>query len=129
MSLPYCLRIDWNCRIPLSLFQSGAAGSLPNTIEIEPLAAFCGTIDISADADETSLTKICGFQPRRETALNACSENLPNAKIMKTFALLAFSCVTCGCTSVDVGSYATFATIVFDRSPSPRCRPAKRSRP
>src|SRR5206468_12217729 len=67
-------------------------------------------LPISA-ADDTSLTKICGFQPRRETALNACSENFPNAKIMKTFALLALSCVTCGCTSADVGSYATFETI------------------
>ena len=90
--------------MPLSRFQTGAAGSLPNTIEIEPFAAFCGTIAISADADETSLTKICGFQPSRETALNAWSENLPNAKIMNTFALLAFSCVTSGCTSVEVGS-------------------------
>src|SRR5919198_474530 len=104
MSLPYCFKIDWNSRMPLSRFQAGAAGSLPNTIEIAPSAAFWGTIDISADADETSLTKICGFQPSRETALNACSENLPNAKIMNTFALLAFSCATCGCTSVDVGS-------------------------
>src|SRR5436189_4187831 len=101
---PYLLRIDWNSLIPLSLRQSGAAGSLPKTIEIEPFAAFCGTIAISADADETSLTKICGFQPSRETALNAWSENLPNAKIMNTFALLAFSCVTSGCTSVEVGS-------------------------
>src|SRR3954471_8140143 len=104
MSEPYCFRIDWKRRMPLSLRQTGAAGSLPKTIEIEPFAAFCGTIAISADADETSLTKICGFQPRRDTALNACSENLPNANTMKTFALLALSCVTCGWTSVTVGS-------------------------
>src|ERR671930_2070112 len=104
MLLPYFLRIDWKSLIPLSFFQIGAAGSLPNTIEIEPFAAFCGTIAISAEADETSLTKICGFQPRRETALNACSENLPKAKIMRTFALDAFSCVTCGWTSDDVGT-------------------------
>src|ERR671934_2857784 len=104
MLLPYFLRIDWKSLIPLSFFQIGAAGSFPKTIEIEPLAAFCGTIAISAEADETSFTKICGFQPSRETALNACSENLPKAKIMKTFALLAFSWATCGCTSVDVGS-------------------------
>src|SRR6059058_949307 len=124
MSVPYCLRIDWKRRMPLSRFQTGAAGSLPNTIEIEPFAAFCGTIDISPDAEDTSLTKIWGFQPSRETALNACSENLPNAKIMKTFALLAFSCVTCGCTSADVGSYATFATIALTFLPRPRRRPA-----
>src|SRR5512132_1307483 len=129
MSLPYCRRIDWNSRIPLSRRQTGAAGSLPNTIEIEPFAAFCGTIAISADADETSLTKICGFQPRRDTALNACKENFPKAKIMKTFALLAFSCVTCGCTSAEVGSYATFETIALTFLPSPRRRPAYRSRP
>src|SRR6185312_10121782 len=105
MSLPpYCFRIDWNSLTPLSFRQIGAAGSLPNAIEIEPFAALCGTISIRADADETSLTKICGFHPSRETALNACRENFPNAKIMKTFALLAFSCATCGCTSVDVGS-------------------------
>src|SRR5204863_5188160 len=124
MSLPYCLRIDWHRRMPLSLRQAGAAGSLPKTIEIEPFAAFCGTIAINAEAEDTSLTKICGFQPRRETALNACSENFPNAKIMKTFALLAFSCVTCGCTSADVGSYATFATIALTFLPRPRRRPA-----
>src|SRR4029453_3431058 len=100
--------------MPLSFFQIGAAGSLPNTIEIAPFAAFCGTIAINADAEDTPLTKICGFQFRRATALNACSENLPNAKIMKTFAPLAFSCVTCGCTSVDVGSYATLATITSE---------------
>ena len=94
MSEPYCFRIDWKRRMPLSLRQTGAAGSLPKTIEIAPFAAFCGTAVISADADETSLTKICGFQPRRATALKACSENLPNAKTMKTFALLALSCVT-----------------------------------
>src|SRR5580765_1760824 len=111
MSDPYCFRIDWKRRMPLSLRHAGAAGSLPNTIEIDPLAAFCGTIAISAEAEDTSFTKICGFQPRRETALNACNENFPKAKIMKTFALLAFNCVTCGCTSADVGSYATFATI------------------
>src|SRR5215210_785480 len=99
MSLPCCLRIDWNRRTPLSRFQIGAAGSLPNTIEIAPFAAFCGTIAISADADETSLTKILGLQLRRDTALNACSENFPKAKTMNTFALLAFNCVTCGCTS------------------------------
>ena len=34
----------------MSLRQSGDAGSLPNTIEIDPFAAFCGTIAISADA-------------------------------------------------------------------------------
>src|SRR6266571_251206 len=102
MPLPYCFRIDWKSLMPLSFFQIGAAGSLPNTIEIEPFAAFCGTIAISADAEATSLTKIWGFQPRRETALNACSENLPKAKIMKTLALDALSCVTCGCTSDDV---------------------------
>src|SRR3954452_14394013 len=104
MSLPYCLRIDWKRRIPLSLLQTGAAGSLPNTIEIAPFAAFCGTIAISAEAEETSLTKICGFQPSRDTALNACSENLPKPKIISTFALLALSWVTSGETSVDVGS-------------------------
>src|SRR5437763_6161697 len=104
MSVPYCRRIDWKRRMPLSWRHAGAAGSLPKTIEMAPFASLCGTIAISAEADETSLTKICGFQPRRETALKACSENLPNAKIMKTFALLAFNCVTCGCTSVDVGS-------------------------
>ena len=82
--------------MPLSFRQSGAAGSLPNTIEIDPFAAFCGTIAISADADETSLTKICGFQPSRETALNACSENFPKAKTIRTFAFEALSCVTCG---------------------------------
>src|SRR5215831_7452173 len=111
MLLPYCFRIDWNSRMPLSRRHAGEAGSFPKTIEIEPFAAFCGTANIRADADDTSLTKICGFQPSRDTALNACSENLPNAKIMKTFALLAFNCVTCGWTSADVGSYATFATI------------------
>src|SRR5919204_2034513 len=100
MLLPYFLRIDWKSLIPLSFFQIGAAGSLPNTIEIDPFAAFCGTIAISAEADDTSFTKICGFQPSRDTALNACSENLPNAKIMNTFALLALSCATCGWTSV-----------------------------
>src|SRR5215467_9379965 len=104
MLLPYCFRIDWNSPMPLSRFHAGEAGSFPKTIEIEPLAAFCGTIAISAEADETSLTKICGFQPRRDTALNACRENFPNAKIMRTFALLAFSCVTCGWTSATVGS-------------------------
>src|SRR5919204_4603731 len=104
MPLPYFFRIDWNSLIPLSLRQIGAAGSLPKTIEMEPFAAFCGTGSISAVADETSFAKICGFQPRRETALNACSENLPNAKIMNTFALDALSWVTCGWTSVDVGS-------------------------
>src|SRR5512133_3612698 len=129
MSLPYFFRIDWKRRIPLSRRQAGDAGSFPNTIEIDPFAAFCGTIDINADADETSLTKICGFQPSRDTALNACSENLPNAKIMKTFALLAFSCVTCGCTSAEVGSYATVETIALTFLPSPRRRPAYRSRP
>src|SRR6266545_5124344 len=96
MSLPYFFRIDWKSLMPLSFFQIGAAGSLPNTIEIDPFAAFCGTIAISAEAEETSLTKICGFQPRRDTALKACSENLPNAKIMKTLAFDALSCVTCG---------------------------------
>src|SRR3954453_11101231 len=108
MSLPYCLRIDWKRRIPLSLLQTGAAGSLPNTIEIAPFAAFCGTIAISAEAEETSLTKICGFQPGRDTALNACRENFPNAKVISTFPFLAFSCVPCGWTSAEVGSYATF---------------------
>src|SRR6266540_3090345 len=103
--------------MPLSRFQRGAAGSFPKTIEMEPFAAFCGTIAISADADDTSLTKICGLHPRRETALNACSENLPKAKTMKTFALLAFSCVTCGCTSVDVGSYPTLSTIALAFEP------------
>src|SRR5919201_2551605 len=115
--------------MPLSLRQIGAAGSLPNTIEIDPFAAFCGTASISAVAEDTSLTKICGLQPRRETALNACSEYLPNEKIMNTFALDALSCVTCGCTSVDVGSYPTLATIAFALPPSPRRRPATRSRP
>src|SRR5512141_2834443 len=104
MLSPYCLRIDWKSLIPLSLRHSGEAGSFPKTIEIAPLAAFCGTIAISPDAEETSLTKICGFQFKRDTALKACSENLPNAKIMNTFAFDAFSCVTWGCTSVDVGS-------------------------
>src|SRR3954447_3437680 len=106
MSVPYCRRIDCERRMPLSLRQAGAAGSLPKTIEIAPFAAFCGTIAISAEAEETSLTKICGFQPSRDTALNACRENFPNAKIISTFALLAFSCVTCGWTSAEVGSYA-----------------------
>src|SRR6476659_2347623 len=129
MSEPYCRRIDCERRIPLSLRQMGAAGSLPKTIEIAPFAAFCGTIDISADAEETSLTKICGFQPSRDTALKACSENLPNAKIMNTFAPLAFNCVTCGCTSADVGSYATLETIARAFFPSPRRSPAYRSRP
>src|SRR6266511_3395894 len=104
MSLPYFFRIDWKSLMPLSFFQMGAAGSLPNTIEIDPFAAFWGTIDIRADAEETSFTKICGFQPRRETALNAWRENFPKAKIMRTFAFDAFSCVTCGCTSDEVGS-------------------------
>src|SRR5690242_6771280 len=104
MLLPYCFRIDWNSLMPLSRRHAGDAGSLPKTIEIEPFAAFCGTIAISADAEETSFTKICGFQPRRDTALNACSENLPNANTISTFAFEAFSCVTCGWTSAEVGS-------------------------
>ena len=103
-SLPYFFRIDWNRRTPLSRFHSGAAGSLPNTIEIEPFAAFWGTASMSADAEETSLTKVFGFQFSRETALYAWSENLPKAKIMKTFAPDAFSRVTCGWTSAVVGS-------------------------
>src|SRR6266545_89166 len=129
MSLPYFFRIDWKSLMPLSLFQIGAAGSLPNTIEIDPFAAFCGTIAISAEAEEPSLTKICGFQPRRDTALNAGSENLPNAKITRTLAFDALSCVTCGCTSADVGSWPTFATIDFALPPSPRRSPERRSRP
>src|SRR6266581_9584945 len=120
---PYFLRIDWKSLMPLSLRQTGDAGSLPKTIEIDPFAAFCGTIAISADADETSLTKICGFHPSRETALKACSENFPNAKIMNTLALEAFSWVTCGWTSAEVGSYPTLATIDFALEPSPRRRP------
>src|SRR6266849_6040390 len=101
---PYFARIDRKSLMPLSLRQIGDAGSLPKTIEIDPFAAFCGTIAISAEADETSLTKICGFQPRRETALKACKENLPKANTIRTLALAAFSCVTCGWTSVEVGS-------------------------
>ena len=96
--------MDWDSFTPLSFPHCGDAGSFPNTIEIAPFAAFCGTIAISADAEETSLTKICGFQLRRETALNACSENLPNANTISTFAFDALSCVTCGWTSVDAGS-------------------------
>src|SRR5207244_1608596 len=126
---PYFLRIDCDSLTPLSFAHCGDAGSLPNTSEIAPLAAFCGTIDIRADAEETSLTKICGFQPSRDTALKACSENLPKAKIIKTFAFDAFNCVTCGWTSAEVGSYPTFATIDLTLVPRPRRRPASRSRP
>src|SRR4029450_7146303 len=104
MPLPYFFRIDWKSLMPLSFAHCGESGSLPKTIEIAPFAAFCGTIDIKAEADETSLTKICGFQPSRGTALKACSENLPKAKIISTLAFEAFSCVTCGWTSDDVGS-------------------------
>src|SRR2546430_9532661 len=107
---PYLLRMDWNSLMPLSFRQSGDAGSLPKTIEIDPFAAFCGTIAISADADETSLTKICGFHPSRETALNACSENFPKANTIRTLAFDALSWVTCGWTSREVGSYPTLAT-------------------
>src|ERR671934_2522595 len=105
MLLPYCLRTLWNSLMPLSRAQAGAAGSFPNTIEIEPFAALWGTIDISDDADDTSFTKTCGCQPRRASALNACSENFPNAKTQKTFAFDALSCATCGWTSACVGSY------------------------
>src|SRR5918912_4088387 len=113
MLLPYCLRIWRKSLIPLSRAQIGAAGSLPNAIEIEPFAAFCGTATINEDAADTSLTKICGLQPTRLTPLNACSENLPNAKMQSTFAFDAFSCAICGWTSEVVGSYPTFATIDF----------------
>src|SRR5436309_2201238 len=104
MLLPYCLRILRNRATPLSRAQTGAAGSLPKTIEIAPFAAFCGTATISDDAADTSLTKICGFQPTRLTPLNACRENFPNAKMQRTFAFVAFSCAICGCTSDAVGS-------------------------
>src|SRR5438067_11063249 len=100
MPLPYCFRIDWKRRIPLSRFQIGADGSFPNTIEMEPFAAFWGTIAIRADAEETSLTKMCGFHPRRDTALNASRENLPNEKMIRTFALLTLRCVNSGIRSV-----------------------------
>src|SRR2546425_13375572 len=104
MLVPYFPRIVWKSLIPLSLRHSGDAGSFPTTIEIAPFAALCGTIAISADAEETSFTKIWGFHPSRETALKACSENFPKANTIRTLAFEALSCVTCGWTSVDVGS-------------------------
>src|SRR5207245_9390294 len=119
----------WKTWTPKSRAHRGEAGSVPKTIAIGPSAAFRGTIAISAEAEETSLTTICGFQPRRETALKACREDLPKAKIIKTFAFEAFSCVTCGWTSAEVGSYPTLATIDFTLAPRPRRKPASRSRP
>src|SRR5437764_400993 len=83
MLLPYCLRIRRNRATPLSRAQTGAAGSLPNTIEMAPFAAFCGTATIKDDAADTSLTKICGFQPTRLTPLNACRvEELPDREVV-----------------------------------------------
>src|SRR5205807_10291501 len=104
MSVPYFRQMLWNSLTPLSLAKIGVAGSFPKTMEIEPFAAFCGTAIISAEADETSLTKTWGCQLTRLRPLYACSENFPNAKMQSTFAFDALSCAICGCTSVVVGS-------------------------
>src|SRR5436190_10628589 len=104
MSLPYLRQIDWNSFTPLSFAQMGAAGSLPNVIEIEPFAAFCGTAIISDEAADTSLTNTCGCHATRFNPLNACSENLPNAKMHSIVAFEDFSCAIWGWTSEEVGS-------------------------
>ena len=55
-------------------------------------------------AAATSFTTICGRQPSWFAAMNAWIANLPNAKIMKTFAFEALSAATSERTSEAVGS-------------------------
>src|SRR5437588_12601241 len=90
--------------ISFARFHIGGSGHLRQTSEIVRWVAFGGESCMRLAEAATSFTTICGCQPSWFAVMNACTANLPKAKIMKTFAFEALSEATSERTSEAVGS-------------------------
>ena len=100
--------------------------SEPSTVALLELAA---EIFISCEADETALTKICGFQPSLFTETYAWIVAAGVAKIISVFAPEPFRDEICELTSVAVASKPCVETIALPSGASPPRSPASSSLP